>query len=104
MILFLQLFEKLRELAFLIVHQVVWAVIFQDVAEAENEDAIACNDSVETMCNRDHSGLFELGRDQVLDLLLGHHIDVGRRLVEDDQLRLSKDGPANAEQLSLSRA
>lgn len=35
---------------------------------------------------RQHGRALEVGSDQFLDLLLGHHVDIGSSLVQNDKL------------------
>ena len=54
------------------------------------------------MGNSDHRAAFKLLLNQPLDFLFSHHIDVGSRLVQDDDLRPSQDSTAYADKLPFS--
>lgn len=104
LVLLIQFFQKLRELAAPVVHEVLGAVILQDAAIAEDEHAVTAYDCVQPVGDCDHRGVLELGAYQILDFLLGDHIDIGRGLVQHYELRFPENGAADADQLPFSRA
>ena len=62
---------------------------------------IICN-SVQSVRYSDHCGVLELGLDAVLDEVVGLHVDIGRGLVQHQELVLLEQGPRQAQQLLLA--
>ena len=86
LLLLLELLDELREFAAGVAHQCRGRVELFDLAEAEDEDLVAFDDGVDAMRDDDHGRVFEFGGDQLLYFLLGNDVNVGGRLVQDDQL------------------
>ena len=70
----------------------------------EDKHLVALHDGIESVCNRYDGASPELCLDQPLYLLLRDDVNVRRRLIEDHNLVLPKDGPADADQLPLTSA
>jgi hypothetical protein len=98
------LFKQLRELRVGVIHQLLRGIILQVSAMREYQDTITGDNRVETMGNDYHSRLFELFRDELLDLLFCFDVDVSRCFVKEDNFILLKDGPTDTNQLFLSTA
>ena len=60
------------------------------------------HDCIETMSNREHSAVGELGSYGALNQIVGVHIDGGSRLVQDENLGLSQQSTCQTHQLSLT--
>ena len=60
------------------------------------------HDGVQPVCYREDRALFELITDRQLDERVHLEVDGRRRFVEDEDLRLSEQGPREADQLSLA--
>ena len=56
------------------------------------------------MRDRDDRAVSELLLNELLDPLLGDDVDVGGGFVQDNDLVLAEDGPADANELPLARA
>mmetsp|Transcript_4367 Transcript_4367/g.5426 ORF Transcript_4367/g.5426 Transcript_4367/m.5426 type:complete len:204 (-) Transcript_4367:2931-3542(-) len=54
------------------------------------------------MRDREHRRALELLSNQLLDGLLCHHVDIGRRFVKHNQLIAPEDGPQNTNELALA--
>jgi hypothetical protein len=53
------------------------------------------------MSNCKHRRPLKLRRNQCLNLLLCHHVNIGRCLIQHNHFRLSQNGSANANELSF---
>ena len=82
--LLLKLLKKLGELGVGVSHQSRRLVIFQDLSEGEDQYSVTLDDGVQAMRNGDHGRVTEFLRDQSLDRLFCHHINVGCGFVQDD--------------------
>ena len=86
---FLEIVDKLGEVALWVLEEGLWAIKFSNFSIAHNHDFIALYNCLESMSNSDHGAVLELLVDQFLDHLLGFDIDIGSCFIEKDDLVLS---------------
>ena len=65
---------------------------------------VAFDDSVQAVSNCNHCAFGELLLNQLLNLLLGHDINICSGFVKHDDFVLTQDGSANADKLAFSSA
>lgn len=88
----------------LVAHQLLRAAKFFHFSKAQHQNLVALYDGVQPVRYREHRRVGERALDESLYLLFGDHVDVGGRFVEDDDARLPKDSPTDADELSFARA
>ena len=70
----------------------------------KHKHLITLHDRVQPVCDRYHCASSELGLDQLLNPLLRDNVDVRCCLIENHNLVLPQNGPADANQLPLTGA
>ena len=65
---------------------------------------IRVHDSVEPVSNGEYGAVSELGPDRRLDQLIRLQVHGCRRLIQDQDLGLTQEGPGQAEELTLTHA
>ena len=70
----------------------------------QDKNLVASDDRVQAVSDAKHSSALELLVDQLLDVLLGNHIDVGSGFIEDDNFVASEDGSDDTDELSFAHA
>lgn len=103
-LLLLDFVDQFGEVTLRALPQLVGRVELGHLSVVEDEDAVRLDDGLESVGDNDHGAVFEALLDQLLYGLLGHDVDVGGGFVQDDDLVLSEDGAADADERLLARA
>ena len=69
----------------------------------EHDDAVGLADRRQTVRDDEGGAALQQLTQRVLDDDLGLRVDVGRRLVQDEDARLGDDGAGEADELSLAQ-
>ena len=83
-------------------HQLLWRVVLDQLALAEQQDTVRGYDRVKPVSDSQHGGFDELFIEKPLDGFLSDDIDIGRRFIEHDKPASAQDGSDDAEQLALT--
>ena len=96
------LFKEFGELAGLVFHQVLWAVVFEYFTEAEDQYFVTIHDCVESMSYSEDCAISQTRINQRLNSLLRNNIDIRSSFIEDDNLGFPNDGSTDADHLFLT--
>ena len=78
--------------------------ILDDLPGMEDDDAVEVGDRGQAVCDDDgRAALHEL-RDALLNVPLGHRVEAGRRLVQEEDRRVLENGPGDRDPLALATA
>lgn len=67
-----------------------------------HQDTVGAHDSLDSVGDGDHCGLFKAFPDCLLDESVGLGIDIGCCLIDEDQSAVSEDGSGDTDELFLS--
>ena len=66
------------------------------------EDFVALNDRIEPMSYGQHRRAYKFLRNELLDDLFSHYIDICSGFIQENDLVMAKNGSYNADELSLT--
>ena len=77
--------------------------LLDDLAVFQDDDLAGAADRAEAVGDDDRGAAVEEALEAFLDRFLGPDVDVGGRLVEDQDPRFGEEGPREGDQLALAR-
>ena len=98
----LLLLEHLAKDALFVGHEGLRRIKLNGLTLVHDEDFVAPDYSVESVGYAQDSRAVEFFIYELLDCLLGHHVDVGSGFIEDDNLVAAKDCSDDTDELALT--
>ncbi|KAF0715010.1 Aste57867_3609 [Aphanomyces stellatus] len=98
----LSLFGQQRKGTVVVGEKHRWRVVLDNIAVVQDQNAVAVDDRVQPMGDREHGHVLETLFDGLLDEAIGLQVNVGRGFVQDNHAAVAEECAGDAEQLPLA--